>query len=850
MLFTSELVKETPANETQVRSRESRFWAGSSALLGGVLAGHILLLAATSAGKWADAGSASFELAAALLAAGACWQASQRSDYYATIFWRLSAATFALWSFGVALNTYKNLTSAVPDENQIGIFLIIFLSTAPMFIGSVLSGVHDEESRIHWDLILDASQILVLVLAVHLMLVDIPAMSIGERRTTVVALRLQDYWRLALAIALGARAWLDGSPATRRLLKPIAVAMTLFAVGSWVGNDLQAAATWRGARWFDLAWTIPFAMVAYSAAAWRQSPAAPSWDRKAAKVEGVFLFYFPSIAMPILLLIMHSDIQFAQIIVGLGAMMISIFCFSLRLLLTQKQQRQTMDALLASESRYRNLFERNMAGLYVSTLEGRIIDCNQAFCDVFGYTRDELLQLDASQLYVGGNQERSAMLAELEHGPKHGAEHSYVRKDGHRIWTLENYSITTDENGRRVLEGAVLDATERHSLEHQLQQAQKMESVGQLAGGVAHDFNNLLTVMRGYSDLQLEKTALDDPIHGYAEQINAAADRAAALTRQLLAFSRQQVMQARVVNLNQLLHDFEKLLRRLIGEDIEMRMLFADDLGNVKVDAGQIEQVIMNLVTNARDAMPEGGTLTLETSNMELDGLFLDRHPYVVPGPYVRLAISDTGSGMDPETRKRVFDPFFTTKEVGKGTGLGLSTSYGIVKQSQGYIEVYSEVGHGSTFVIYLPRLGPGPAPLLAEKAAAARRGDETILLVEDDRQVRVLTQSILESYGYRVLAVEEPSQTDAICDRHSGSIKLLLADMIMPKMNGRDVARRVAARIPAVRVLYMSGFPTHNIVNQGILEPGIFFLQKPFTAVALASKIREVLDHPNGNHG
>jgi len=846
MLGTSELTKETA-----VPAPESRFWAGSPTLLLAVVGGEVLLLALTSAGNWADAGSACFQLLAAFLAATACWQASRRSRHYATIFWRLSAATFLLWSVGVLLNTYQNLTSAFPNQNQIGVFLIIFLSTAPMFLGSVLSGTTDtgDESKVHWDLILDACQILVLVLAVHLMLVDIPSMSVGERRTAAVALRLQDYWRLALAIALGVRALLDESPATRRLIKPIAVAMALFAVGTWIGNDLQDAAVWRGARWFDLAWTIPFAMVAYSAAAWRQPPISPEWDRKPAKVEAVFLFYFPSIALPILLLSMHNEIQFEQIVVGLGAMMLSIFCFSLRLLLTQRQQRLTMEALAASEHRYRNLFERNMAGLYVSTLDGRILDCNQAFCDVFGYTREQLLHLDASELYIGGGQEREALLAELQqHGAKHGVEHSYVRRDGNRIWTLENYSITTDETGRRVLEGAVLDATERHSLEQQLQQAQKMESVGQLAGGVAHDFNNLLTVMRGYSDLQLEKTAPSDPIHGYAEQINAAADRAAGLTRQLLAFSRQQVMQARVVNLNTLLHDFEKLLRRLIGEDIEMRTVFADDLGNVKVDPGQMEQVIMNLVTNARDAMPEGGTMTLETSNIELDGLFLDRHPYVVPGPYVRLAISDTGNGMDADTRKRVFDPFFTTKEVGKGTGLGLSTSYGIVKQSQGYIEVYSEVGHGSTFVIYLPRLGPGTQPAPVEKATPARRGNETVLLVEDDRQVRALAQSILESYGYKVLAVEEPGEAEAVCDQHSGSIKILLADMIMPKMTGREVARRVASRIPSIRVLYMSGFPTHNIVNQGILEPGIFFLQKPFTAVALASKIRDVLDHPNGS--
>src|SRR5579863_3245193 len=844
MFATPELVRETP-----VQAPESRFWTGSLALLCAVVGGHVLLLATTSSGRWADAGSSSFQLIAAALAAAACWQASRRSRYFATIFWRLSAATFAFWFCGAGLNAYQNLTSPTPDENQIGIFLLIFLSTAPMFIGSVLSGITDDESKIHWDLVLDATQILVLVLAIHLMLVDIPSMNLGERRTTLVALRLLDYWRVALAIALIARAGLDESPATRRLIKPIAIAMSMFAVGSWIGNDLQAFTAWRGARWLDLAWTIPFCMVAYSVVRWRQSPTSPSRDRKPAKVESVFLFYLPSVALPILLLSMYSEIEFEQIVVGLGAMMFSIFCFCLRLFITQKQQRQTMEALRASESRYRNLFERNMAGLYVSTLDGQILDCNQAFCDIFGYTREELLSMPASNLYPGGSKERSALLDELQQiGSKRGSEHSYVRKDGRRVTTIENYSITANESGRHVLEGAMLDVTEHRSLTEQLQQAQKMESIGQLAGGIAHDFNNLLTVMRGYSDLQLEKTAANDPIHGYAEQINAAADRAAGLTRQLLAFSRQQVMQARVVNLNSLLHDFEKLLRRLIGEDIEMRTVFDADLGNVKVDPGQMEQVIMNLVTNARDAMPEGGTMTLETSNIELDGLFLDRHPYVVPGPYVRLAISDTGNGMDADTRKRVFDPFFTTKEVGKGTGLGLSTSYGIVKQSQGYIEVYSEVGHGSTFVIYLPRLGPGTQPAPVEKATPARRGNETVLLVEDDRQVRALAQSILESYGYKVLAVEEPGEAEAVCDQHSGSIKILLADMIMPKMTGREVARRVASRIPSIRVLYMSGFPTHNIVNQGILEPGIFFLQKPFTAVALASKIRDVLDHPNGS--
>jgi len=841
MLPNSELPKEVP-----VQAAESPFRTIFAKFLSATVVGHALWLASTPIGKWSDAGSSAFQLLTAIFAAVACWQASHRSSSFAKNFWRLSAATFVIWSWGVILNTYHNLTSPNSNENQIGTFLIIFLSTAPMFIASVLGGTPDDGFRVQWSLAIDATQILVLVLAIHLMLVDIPSMTLGDRPTLVAALRLQNYWRLALAVALAARAGFDPSPVTRRLIKQVAIAMTVFAFGSWIGNDLQAFTTWRGARWFDLAWTIPFAMVAVSASAWRQPSVGPREDGKPARVESMLLFYFPSIALPILLLLMRKDIQSGQIVVGLGAMMFAILCFCLRLLITQKQQRQTTNALLMSEARYRHLFEGNMAGIYTSTFEGQILDCNPAFCEMLGYTRNELLCLPASVLYVGGERERNALLSDLrQHGSKHGIELPFLRKDGRQIWTIANVSVIIDASGQHILEGALLDVTQRHSLELQLRQSQKMESIGKFAGGVAHDFNNLLTIISGYSDLLTLRTAADDPIHGYAQQIKSAGERAAGLTRQLLAFSRQQVMQARVVNLNALLRDFEKLLRRIIGEDVEMITILDDDLGNVKVDPGQMEQVIMNLVTNARDAMPEGGTLTLETSNVTLDGLFLERHPYVLPGPYVRLAVSDTGSGIDEDTRPQIFEPFFTTKGLGKGTGLGLATAYGIVKQSQGYIEVYSEIGVGSTFAVYLPYLDSEVQAVPLGKQPPPQRGTETILLVEDDQQLRLLAKTILESYGYTVLAVDDPTQAETVSEQHSGLIKLLLTDMIMPKIHGREVARRVTSRVPAVRVLYMSGFTTHSIVSQGVLEPGIFFLQKPFTGQALATKVREVLDHP-----
>jgi len=504
--------------------------------------------------------------------------------------------------------------------------------------------------------------------------------------------------------------------------------------------------------------------------------------------------------------------------------------------------REQVAALAKSEDRFRGLIELAVDPIFLMEGDGSISDVNQHACVMTGYSKEELLGKPLSLLFPAAELERAPFsFARLGQGMEETNTRSFCRKDGVTVPVEMKSGMMPDGSFQSIMR----DISERIRLTEKLQRIQKIESIGLLAGGIAHDFNNLLTVMQGYTDLQLARTASSNPIHGYAEQIKSATDRAAGLTRQLLAFSRQQVMQARVVNLNSLLLDFQKLFRRLIGEDIEVRTVFDDQLGNVKVDPGQMEQVILNLVTNARDAMPEGGTLTLETSNITPDGLYLERHPYILPGPYVRLVISDTGTGMDAATRTRIFEPFFTTKELGKGTGLGLATAYGIVKQSQGFIEVYSEVGVGSTFEILLPRLGSDTNPLPLEKQLLPQRGTETILLVEDDEQLRSLAKTILESYGYTVLALDDPNEVETVCDQHSDHINLLLTDVILPKTNGRELARRVASRIPAIRVLYMSGFTTHAIVNKGLLESGIFFLQKPFTAVALATKVREVLDHP-----
>lgn len=381
-------------------------------------------------------------------------------------------------------------------------------------------------------------------------------------------------------------------------------------------------------------------------------------------------------------------------------------------------------------------------------------------------------------------------------------------------------------------------------LAEQLQQAQKMEAVGRLAGGVAHDFNNLLTIISGYSQLIFDRLPEEDPLRAYMGQIRDAGNRAASLTKQLLAFSRKQVLEPRVLDLNHVVAGIDQMLLRLIGEDIDLVTVNSPGLWLVKADPGQIEQVIMNLVVNARDAMPQGGRLTIETTNVDVNDCYPDGHMSFAPGQYVMLAVSDTGIGMDAETRARVFEPFFTTKEHGKGTGLGLSTVYGIVKQSGGYVWAYSEPGKGTTFKVYLP-VAEGVTKGVGRvgEPLGPTAGSETVLVVEDNESVRKFVRSVLESKGYRLLEAAGSEEAVNLITEHSGPIHLLLTDVVMPRMSGGELAARLAPVHPEAKVLYMSGYTDNAIVHHGVLEPGIHFLQKPFGPETLARKIRKVLE-------
>jgi two-component system, cell cycle sensor histidine kinase and response regulator CckA len=510
------------------------------------------------------------------------------------------------------------------------------------------------------------------------------------------------------------------------------------------------------------------------------------------------------------------------------------------------ESKRADDELAASEERFRKAFNASPEPMTISHWpEGRYVDCNESFLRITGYRREEVIgRTDIEVRFWPKPEDRARCMRFLEeHGRAIDLEVVFGAKSGEERTGLFSAEVI-EIRGEQCVLAVMKDITERRSLEEQLRLSQKMEAVGLLAGGVAHDFNNLLTVILGYGILLLKDLGSEDARRGPLEGIKQAADRAAALTQQLLAFSRRQVLAPRLLDLNTVVGDMDKMLRRLIGEHIELRTDLASGLGLVKADPSQIEQVIMNLVVNARDAMPTGGKLTIETADVEVNDTYARCHNIITPGPHVMLAVSDTGHGMDEDTRARVFEPFFTTKAKGKGTGLGLAVVYGIIKQSGGSISVYSERGLGTTFKAYLPRVEAAcerPEAITGNKRS--RRGTETVLLVEDEAAVRSLLRDILESNGYVVLEASRAAEALEASRQHGGPIQLLLTDVVMPDISGRKLADRLQTSRPEAKVLYMSGYTDTAIVQHGLLEPGVAFLQKPFTPEALSRKVREVLD-------
>jgi len=518
------------------------------------------------------------------------------------------------------------------------------------------------------------------------------------------------------------------------------------------------------------------------------------------------------------------------------------------------ERKRAEEKLRESEEKYHLVVEHANQGILIAQ-DGMVKFSNPKLSQISGYSQEELsskpftefIHPDDRQMVVENHLKRLQGI-ELPHI----YDFRILDKEGNIKWLEINAALINWE-GKPATLNFLTDITERkrteeemNTLQEQFRQSQKMEAIGRLAGSIAHDFNNLLTIIKGYSQLSLQELKEENPLKGNLEEINRASEKASDLTRQLLSFSRSQMMEMRVVDLNTLLKNLDKMLRRVVGEDVELITFLAEDLGRVKADPGQIEQVIMNLVVNAKDAMPSGGKLAIETANVELDEIYTHSHIGVKSGRYVMLLVSDTGMGMAPEIKKKVFEPFFTTKEKDKGTGLGLSTVYGIVKQSGGDTWVYSEPGYGTTFKIYLPRVDePQDLDEAKEKGVeeGLPRGDETILVVEDDEEVRKITGRILRMQGYRVLEASNGGDVFFVCDQHEGPFHLMITDVVMPEMKGPELAKRLSSSYPEMKVIYMSGYVENVISRQGILEKGMEYIQKPFTVIELAKKVREVLD-------
>ena len=511
------------------------------------------------------------------------------------------------------------------------------------------------------------------------------------------------------------------------------------------------------------------------------------------------------------------------------------------------ERKKAEELLRRLETGFRSVVEDAPYGIYRANMSGRFLQVNPALQKMLGYdSTEELLRRDLpSEIFLHSDEYKrlTELLARTEEIKD--LEMEWKRKDGTPITVHCSGRRVNDENGALAyFEAFAEDVTEKRILERQLRMAQKMEAIGRLSGGIAHDFNNLLGVIIGYSRVLKRELARNKILSEHALEIEKAGQRAASLTKQLLAFSRQQVLTPAILNLNTLVSDMEKMLPQLLGEDIKVTLMLDPKLGNVKADLSQIEQVIMNLAVNARDAMPLGGELKINTANVELDQAYVWSHPGSKVGSYVLMEVSDTGTGMDAATLTHIFEPFFTTKELGKGTGLGLATVYGIVKQSNGYIGLHSILGKGTAFKIYLPRhAGQGAPDELKPDSTDLVRGSETILLVEDSEPLRKLAQAFLESSGFRVFSGENGEDALEVAKRFDGTFDLLLTDVIMPGMNGRVLAERLLPLQAGMKVLYMSGYSDSFIAGHGVLDPGTHLLHKPFTEEVFLRKVREVLD-------
>jgi len=800
---------------------------------------HVLLALSVGSEPARTLSSNLLQVVACGLAVAACALTAGASAGFARHFWGLVAAAAAAWLVSQGLWTWYDFfqTSASARARTDVLFFFAFTPIAV----TLLLEIEPERRRIDWERTLDLIQFGIVVFAAYMYFFYLPHAEPAEATTWRRLGILFNARNAFLIVGCLLRATLSRSRQVRELFTRLAAFLVAYAVFTGLANLARFQWGADSGHWSSAGWTIGFTVLTIVALTWRQREAEPVVERIPTVRSTLSIHLLPTL-IPLTVLFLSTRILKEQTVLASLLMFCSFACYSLRLAVTQDKQRRAVQALRDTEGRFRLLFAANPHPMWVVDLDTlRFLEVNDAAVRRYGYSREEFLAMRLTQIRPPDEVPKLLDALADETGIREFGIWKHRAKNGELV-TAEVHAEPINFAGCPAMLVLSQDISERQKLEEQLRQSQKMEAVGTLAGGIAHDFNNLLTVIKGYSCLVLDRVKDDEQLAREVGQIEKAAEKAATLTRQLLAFSRRQVLQPRNINLNAIVASVDNMLRRVIGEHIEIVNRFAPDLGTVRADPSQIEQVILNLAVNARDAMPGGGKVTLITSNVTLDDNFSRENIGVRPGRFVLLEVGDTGHGMDAETQRHVFEPFFTTKELGKGTGLGLSTVYGIVKQSEGYIAVESAVGKGTTFRIYLPRVDQPVAEGDPNESGTRRVGFETILLVEDEEVVRQLAHRILVTSGYKVLLASRGDEAEKICLEYDGVIHLLITDMVMPGLSGNELVQKIAGKRPGMKVLYISGY-TDQALQETDIRTGIAFLEKPFTPAALQRRVREVLE-------
>jgi PAS domain S-box-containing protein len=790
------------------------------------------------------------QIACPILAGFACLSAARQSKDFAKHFWMLFATGLFWWALAQTVATYYDsiLHASVqePWPSDILYFLGMSVPLTILFI--------DQKKgfeRKQWPRLFDLAQVFIIMLAVYLFTFDTPdAWRNGWGTLGQIAWIPETSRDILLLSTFGIGRIFGKIRPARDLYGRMAIFILVYLAGEFPYLYLQATQSLRTGSLWDFGWSVPFlAAVVLAVVPLPAEATADSWLDEAAEAPRSPQWawtHIASLVFPVVVLLMAAGIAEKQLLTAAVLVVLSYGCSVARILFADRQQQQATRDLEESNALLKSIFEGTGDALFIKDLEGRYVITNQTYADLLASRPDQIVGRTVHDLI---DEETAKLLtaqdaAVIQEGVSKLFEYSaLLRGKTHAFMTTK--APHRDAAGKIVgVIGVVRDVTEYRHMEERLRQSQKMEAIGTLAGGVAHDFNNLLMVISGYSSVLADALQSDHKLSGHVDQISKAGERAASLTRQLLAFSRKQTIQATPLHLNQIITGIEKLLHRLIGEDIKIVTHLAQDLGTVLADAGQMEQVILNLAVNARDAMPKGGELVFETRNVELGDSIASANN-LKPGRYIEFLVKDTGSGMDLSVQTRLFEPFFTTKPTGKGTGLGLSTVYGILKQANGHITFTSQPKHGTTFRIFLPRIDSSlPTAMRTPQTEESLRGRETLLIVEDDPSVCELVRSVLDSHGYTVITAALPREAEILLTRPDcRPVDLMVSDVVMPGLSGTELASRLTTRNPRMKVLFMSGYIDDAIVRAGIEEKEVAFLHKPFAPMTLVRKVREVLD-------